>query len=69
MKEDNPKNTFVQAGQVIVLALLIKLVRDRHAAEDIAQEVIVAALASPNFDPCRPDAIGFMARAASWRAA
>jgi RNA polymerase sigma-70 factor (ECF subfamily) len=51
----------------IVLALLLRRVDDRHAAEDLAQEAFLSVL-HPGFDPTRPDAIGFVKKKALWLA-
>jgi RNA polymerase sigma factor (sigma-70 family) len=69
MNPDTPLDRFALASYAVVLSALRRRVGNHHDAEDLALEAFAAALASPEFDPTRPDAVGFVLQPASWRSA
>jgi len=68
MDLEQVRTEFVLSTYGAVLALLVRRVRDRHAAEDLAQDAYAAVLRAPGFDPRRRGAFSFVKRAALWRA-
>jgi RNA polymerase sigma-70 factor (ECF subfamily) len=69
MGREQQFDQFVLANYALVLALVLRRARNRHDAEDLAQDAFLAAFANPDFDPARPDAIGFVVQQACWLAA
>src|SRR5262245_49142665 len=67
-RSDAARNQFVLAAYPILLAFLARLVRDPATAEDLAQATFEAALRHPDFDPGRPDAVGFLRTKGLWLA-
>jgi RNA polymerase sigma factor (sigma-70 family) len=68
MDREQAVNQFVLASYGIVHAILLRRVGDRQAAEDLAQEAFLTVLRHGDFRPERPDALGFVLRAALWLA-
>src|SRR4051812_5863394 len=68
MNPDTPLDKFALATYAVVFSIILQRVGNRHDAEDLVQEAFLSAIASPDFDPARPDAIGFVLQPASWRA-
>jgi DNA-directed RNA polymerase specialized sigma24 family protein len=56
---------FIRAAHDVMLAFLMRRLGNRHTAEDLAQQALLAVL-HPDFDPSRDDAIGFVKQRARW---
>src|SRR3954451_13534568 len=69
MNPDTPLDKFALATYAVVFSITLQRVGNRHDAEDLVQEAFLSAIASPDFDPTRPDAVGFVLQPASWRTA
>jgi RNA polymerase sigma factor (sigma-70 family) len=57
---------FAQTTYPALLAFLLRLVRNRVVAEDLAQTAYEVAFRNKRFDPTRADALGFLKKKASW---
>src|SRR5262245_39841783 len=57
---------FVLRTYPALLLMILRRVRDRAPAEDLAQSAYEAVPRHPDFDPSRPDALGYIRRRAHW---
>jgi RNA polymerase sigma factor (sigma-70 family) len=57
---------FVEATYRVVLAFLLRLVRNRLTAEDLTQATYEAVFRRADFDASRRDALGFLKKRARW---
>src|SRR4051794_15742684 len=66
MSIERNRQDFVRATYHILLAFLLRLVRDRATAEDLTQATYERVFRHPDFDPSRIDAVGFLKQRARW---
>src|SRR4051794_39664684 len=66
MSSEGIRQDFVRATYHILLAFLLRLVRNRATAEDLTQTTYERVFRHPDFDPSRIDAVGFLKQRARW---
>lgn len=66
MDLEQARHEFFLASYARLLAFLLRQVRDRSTAEDIAQSAYEGVFRDPHFDPRRTDAFGYLRKKSLW---